>query len=34
MKTARNISQNTTLLIDAHDFPGFKPSKSFIAKMK
>ena len=33
-KTARNISQNTTLVIDAHDFPAFKPSKSFIAKMK
>ena len=33
-KTARNISKNTTLLIDAHDFPAFKPAKSFIAKMK
>lgn len=33
-KTARNISKNTTLLIEAHDFPAFKPSKSFIAKMK
>ena len=33
-KTARNISKNTTLVIDAHDFPAFKPSKSFIAKMK
>ncbi len=33
-KTARNISKNTTILIEAHDFPGFKPSKSFIAKMK
>ena len=33
-KTARNILKNTTLLIEAHDFPAFKPSKSFIAKMK
>ena len=33
-KTARNISKNTTILIEAHDFPAFKPSKSFIAKMK
>ena len=33
-KTARNISKNTTLLIEAHDFPAFKPSKSFITKMK
>ena len=33
-KTERNISKNTTLVIDAHDFPAFKPAKSFIAKMK
>ena len=33
-KTARNISQNPTILIEAHDCPAFKPSKSFIAKMK
>ena len=33
-KTARNISKNTTIVIDAHDFPTFKPSKSFIEKMK
>ena len=32
--TARNISKNTTLVIDAHDYPAFKPAKSFIAKMK
>ena len=30
-KTARNISKNTTILIEAHDFPAFKPAKSFIA---
>ena len=33
-KTARNISKNVTIVIDAHDFPAFKPSKSFIDKMK
>ena len=33
-KTARNISKNTTLVIEAHDFPSFKPAKSFIEKMK
>ena len=33
-KTARNISKNTTLVIDAHDFPAFKPATSFIEKMK
>ena len=33
-KTVRNISKNTTLVIDAHDFPAFKPAKSFIEKMK
>ena len=33
-KTARNISKNTTILIEAHDSPAFKPAKSFIAKMK
>ena len=33
-KTARNISRNTTIVIEAHDVPDFKPSKSFIEKMK
>lgn len=33
-KTARNISKNTTILIEAHDLPAFKPAKSFIAQMK
>ena len=32
-KTARNISKNTTLVIEAHDLPAFKPAKSFIARM-
>ena len=29
-KTARNISKNTTIVIDAHDIPAFKPAKSFV----
>lgn len=33
-KTARNISKNTTMVIAAHDFPYFKPAKSFVSKMK
>ena len=33
-KTARNISKNTTIVIGAHDFPSFKPAKSFVARMK
>uniref|UniRef100_A0AB33JF26 HU family DNA-binding protein n=5 Tax=unclassified Prevotella TaxID=2638335 RepID=A0AB33JF26_9BACT len=33
-KTARNILKNTTITIDAHDLPSFKPAKSFIEKMK
>ena len=33
-KTARNISRNTTMVIAAHDFPAFKPAKSFLEKMK
>ena len=33
-QTARNIAKNTTLVIAAHDFPSFKPAKSFVAKMK
>ena len=33
-KTARNISKQTTIIIEAHDFPAFKPAKYFIEKMK
>ncbi len=33
-KTARNISQNTTITIPARNIPAFKPSKAFTAKMK
>ncbi|MBQ9524056.1 MAG: integration host factor subunit beta [Bacteroidaceae bacterium] len=29
-KTARNISKNTTLVIEAHDVPYFKPCKEFL----
>ena len=29
-KTARNISQKTTLIIPEHIIPAFKPSKSFV----
>lgn len=33
-KTARNILKNTTMTIEAHDLPSFKPAKSFIDEMK
>ena len=33
-KTARNIQKNTTITIDAHDLPSFKPAKSFVNEMK
>ena len=33
-ETARNISKNTTIVIGAHDFPAFKPAKSFVEKMR
>ncbi|MFV0507137.1 MAG: HU family DNA-binding protein [Bacteroidales bacterium] len=33
-KTARNISKNTTIIIPAHYIPAFKPSKSFVEKVK
>lgn len=33
-KTARNILKNTTMVIEAHDLPCFKPSKSFVDQMK
>lgn len=32
-KTARNISQKTTLIIPEHHIPAFKPSKSFVAQV-
>lgn len=33
-KVARNISENTAMIIDAHYVPSFKPSKTFIKKVK
>ena len=33
-KKARNISQNTTIIIEEHFIPSFKPSKSFIDEVK
>jgi DNA-binding protein HU-beta len=33
-KTARNISQNTTMIIPAHSIPAFKPAKVFASKVK
>jgi len=33
-KTGRNISKNTTIIIPAHNIPAFKPSKTFVAKVK
>lgn len=33
-KTARNIQKNTTITVDAHDLPSFKPAKSFVEQMK
>lgn len=33
-KIARNISRNTQITIPAHHIPKFKPSKSFVAKVK
>ncbi len=32
-KTARNISQNTTIIIPAHNIPAFKPAKEFIKEV-
>ncbi|MCW3788471.1 HU family DNA-binding protein [Plebeiibacterium sediminum] len=33
-KTARNISKNTTIIIPKHYIPAFKPSKTFVTKVK
>lgn len=33
-KTGRNIGQNTTLIIPAHNIPAFKPAKKFSNKIK
>ncbi|MEG1554843.1 MAG: HU family DNA-binding protein [Rikenellaceae bacterium] len=33
-KVARNISKKTTIVIPEHNIPAFKPSKSFVVKVK
>jgi DNA-binding protein HU-beta len=33
-KIARNISKNTSIVIDEHYIPSFKPSKFFVEKIK
>lgn len=33
-KTARNISQNTTIIIPEHNIPAFKPAKTFTLSVK
>ncbi|MCF0164830.1 MAG: integration host factor subunit beta [Bacteroidales bacterium] len=33
-KTARNISKNQTITIEAHKIPSFKPAKSFVEQVK
>ena len=33
-KTARNITQNTTLIIPEHNIPAFKPAKVFFDAVK
>ena len=33
-KTGRNISKNTSIQIPAHNIPAFKPSKTFVDKVK
>ena len=33
-KTGRNISEETTIIIPAHNIPAFKPAKSFVNNVK
>lgn len=33
-KTARNITKNTTIIIPEHFIPAFKPSKTFVSRVK
>ncbi len=33
-KTGRNISENTTITIPAHNIPAFKPAKVFVEAIK
>ena len=34
VKTARNISKNTTVIIPEHFIPSFKPAETFVAQVK
>jgi DNA-binding protein HU-beta len=33
-KVGRNITKKTSVIVPAHNFPGFKPAKSFQQRMK
>ncbi|MGB0430191.1 MAG: HU family DNA-binding protein [Bacteroidia bacterium] len=33
-KVARNIAKNTSMIIEPHYVPAFKPSKTFVAQVK
>ena len=33
-RVARNISENTTMVVPAHFFPAFKPAKTFLNAVK
>ena len=33
-KTARNLNNNTSIIIPAHNIPVFKPSKTFVEEVK
>ncbi len=33
-KVGRNIKKNTAIVIPAHSFPAFKPSKTFVSAVK
>jgi DNA-binding protein HU-beta len=33
-KTGRNISENTAIIIPAHNIPSFKPAKTFVEEVK
>lgn len=33
-KVARNISKNTTIVVPSHNIPAFRPSRSFMEKVK
>ena len=33
-KVARNISKNTSIIIEAHQVPSFKPAKAFVEEVK